>query len=111
MHFTPTYSSRIHQVDWLFAEITRDLLERSDHRSAQALEAGLRAWVKELERGPETLPLDKKTTDQILESLGSFFNESTPRDTSGALLACTHAVPPDVHMTFPLVDKGKFGMR
>ena len=38
MHFTPTYSSWINQVERLFAEVTRDLLQRSDHRSVQALE-------------------------------------------------------------------------
>ena len=38
MHFTQTYSSWINQVERLFAEVTRDLLQRSDHRSVQALE-------------------------------------------------------------------------
>lgn len=38
LHFTPTYSSWINQVERLFAEVTRDLLQRSDHRSVQALE-------------------------------------------------------------------------
>lgn len=46
MHFTPTYSSWINQVERLFAEVTRDLLQRSDHRSVQALEKDLRGWVK-----------------------------------------------------------------
>src|SRR5699024_4037414 len=44
MHFTPTYSSWINQVERLFAEVTRDLLQRSDHRSVQALEKDLREW-------------------------------------------------------------------
>jgi transposase len=39
MHFTPTYSSWINQVERLFAYVTADLLQRSDHRSVQALEA------------------------------------------------------------------------
>ena len=46
MHFTPTYSSWINQVERLFAFVTADLLQRSDHRSVQALEADIRAWVK-----------------------------------------------------------------
>lgn len=36
MHFTPTYSSWINQVERLFAYVTADLLQRSDHRSVQA---------------------------------------------------------------------------
>ena len=33
LHFTPTYSSWINQVERFFAYITADLLQRSDHRS------------------------------------------------------------------------------
>jgi len=36
MHFTPTYSSWINQVERFFAYVTADLLVRSDHRSVQA---------------------------------------------------------------------------
>src|SRR6266542_2451416 len=46
MHFTPTYSSWINQVERLFAYVTTDLLQRSDHRNVQALEADIRNWVK-----------------------------------------------------------------
>src|SRR5664279_5715551 len=35
MHFTPTYSSWINQVERFFAYVTADLLQRSDHRSVQ----------------------------------------------------------------------------
>lgn len=43
MHFTSTYSSWTNQVERLFAEITRDLLQqRSDHRCVQVLEKDLR---------------------------------------------------------------------
>ena len=44
MHFTPTYSSWLNQVERLFAYVTADLLRRSDHRSVQALEKDLREW-------------------------------------------------------------------
>lgn len=43
---SPTYSSWINQVERLFTEVTRDLLQRSDHRSVQALEKDLRQWVR-----------------------------------------------------------------
>ncbi|WP_240689353.1 transposase [Brevibacterium aurantiacum] len=42
MHFTPTYSSWINQVEHLFAEVTRELLQRTDRRSVQALEKDVR---------------------------------------------------------------------
>jgi len=69
MHFTPTYSSWINQVERLFAEVTRDLLQRSDHRSVQALEKDLRAWVTAWNENPKPF-IWTKTADQILESLG-----------------------------------------
>ena len=69
MHFTPTYSSWINQVERLFAEVTRDLLQRSDHRSVQALEKDLRNWVTAWNEHPKPF-IWTKTADQILESLG-----------------------------------------
>jgi len=69
MHFTPTYSSWINQVERLFAEVTRDLLQRSDHRSVQALEKDLRDWVTAWNEHPKPF-IWTKTADQILESLG-----------------------------------------
>jgi transposase/transposase-like protein len=69
MHFTPTYSSWINQVERLFAEVTRDLLQRSDHRSVQALEKDLRDWVKGWNENPKPF-IWTKTADQIFESLG-----------------------------------------
>lgn len=69
LHFTPTYSSWINQVERLFAEVTRDLLQRSDHRSVQALEKDLRDWVTAWNENPKPF-IWTKTADQILESLG-----------------------------------------
>lgn len=69
MHFTPTYSSWINQVERLFAEVTRDLLQRSDHRSVQALEKDLREWVKAWNENPKPF-IWTKTAEEILESLG-----------------------------------------
>lgn len=69
MHFTPTYSSWINQVERLFAEVTRDLLQRSDHRSVQALEKDLRAWITAWNENPKPF-IWTKTANQILESLG-----------------------------------------
>jgi transposase/transcriptional regulator with XRE-family HTH domain len=53
MHFTPTYSSWLNQVERFFAYVTADLLQRSDHRSVQALEADIRRWVKTWNDNPK----------------------------------------------------------
>src|SRR5215213_6571827 len=68
MHFTPTYSSWINQVERFFAYVTSDLLQRSDHRSVQALEADIRGWVKNWNDNPRPF-IWTKTAEQILESL------------------------------------------
>jgi transposase len=68
MHHTPTYSSWINQVERWFAYLTDDLLRRSDHRSVQALEKDIRAWVKAWNENPRPF-IWTKTAEQILESL------------------------------------------
>jgi transposase len=69
MHFTPTYSSWINQVERFFAFVTADLLQRSDHRSVHALEADIRAWVKAWNDNPRPF-IWTKSAEQILTSLG-----------------------------------------
>lgn len=69
MHFTPTYSSWINQVERLFAEVTRDLLQCSDHRNVQTLEEDLRNWVKGWNENPNPF-IWTKTAEEILASLG-----------------------------------------
>ena len=76
LHFTPTYSSWINQVERLFAYVTADLLQRSDHRSVQALEADLRAWVKAWNENPKPF-IWTKTAEQILTSLGRLLQRTT----------------------------------
>ncbi len=69
IHYTPTYSSWINQVERWFAYLTDDLLPRSDHRSVQALEKDIRDWVKAWNENPKPL-IWTKTAEQILDSLG-----------------------------------------
>ena len=76
MHFTPTYSSWINQVERLFAEVTRELLQRSDHRSVQALEKDLRDWVSAWNENPKPF-ICTKTADEILASLGRLLQRTT----------------------------------
>lgn len=68
MHHTPTYSSWINQVERWFAYLTNDLLRRSDHRSVQALEKDIRAWVAAWNENPKPF-IWTKTAEQILQSL------------------------------------------
>jgi transposase/DNA-binding CsgD family transcriptional regulator len=76
LHFTPTYSSWINQVERLFAYVTADLLQRSDHRSVQALEADLRTWVKAWNTNPKPF-VWTKTAEQILGSLARLLQRTT----------------------------------
>ena len=69
VHYTPTYSSWINQVERWFAYLTDDLLRRSDHRNVQALEKDIRAWVTAWNDNPKPF-LWTKTAEQILASLG-----------------------------------------
>ncbi|QGU07043.1 hypothetical protein COCCU_05485 [Corynebacterium occultum] len=71
MHFTPTYSSWINQVERLFAEVAWELLQRSDHRSVQALEKDLRNWVKALNEDPQQF-IWTKTAEEILASIARY---------------------------------------
>jgi transposase/transposase-like protein len=68
MHHTPTYSSWINQVERWFAYLTQDLLQRSDHRSVQALEKDIRDWVAAWNEDPKPF-IWTKTAEQILDSL------------------------------------------
>ena len=77
VHFTPTYSSWINQVERFFGYITTDLLQRSDHRSVQALEADIRAWIQDWNQHPKPF-IWTKTADHILESLRRLLERVTP---------------------------------
>ena len=68
VHYTPTYSSWLNQVERWFAYLTDDLLRRGDHRSVQALEADIRAWVTAWNENPRPF-IWTKTAEQILERL------------------------------------------
>jgi transposase len=76
VHYTPTYSSWINQVERFFAYITADLLQRSDHRSVQALEADIRAWIDAWNENPKPF-IWSKTADQILQKLGRLLQRIT----------------------------------
>jgi transposase len=69
MHFMPTYSSWINQVERWFGCATEELIRRGDHRSVQALEADIRNWNKVWNEDPNPF-IWTKTAEQILGSIG-----------------------------------------
>ena len=54
-----------------FAELTNRKLRRSAHRSVQALEADVKAWIEEWNIDPKPFTWTK-TADDILETLAAY---------------------------------------
>jgi transposase len=71
MHFTPTYSSWINQVERWFALLTDKKLRRGTHRSIYALEKDIRDWIAAWNDNPKPFTWTK-TADEILERLASY---------------------------------------
>ena len=76
MHFTPTSSSWINQVERWFGYITDQLIRRGNHTSVQALEGDIRNWAKGWNENPKPF-IWTKTAEQILESLGRLLTRIT----------------------------------
>jgi transposase len=76
VHYTPTDSSWINQVERWFAYLTDDLLRRSDHRSVQALEKDIRSWVAGWNENPTPF-IWTKSAEQIPESLSRLLQRIT----------------------------------
>jgi transposase len=71
MHFTPTGSSWINQVERWFGFLTDQMIRRGAHKSVQALEADIRAWVDGWNADPKPF-VWKKTAEEILDSLARY---------------------------------------
>jgi transposase len=71
MHFTPTGSSWLNQVERWFGFLTDQLLRRGVHKSVQALEKDVREWVKGWNEDPQPF-VWKKTAEEILDSLARY---------------------------------------
>jgi transposase len=71
MHFTPTGSSWINQVERWFAFLTSQMIRRGVHKSVQALEADIRTWVEGWNADPRPF-VWKKTAEEILDSLARY---------------------------------------
>ena len=71
VHFTPTYSSWINQVERWFATLTDKQLRRGTHRSRRALEDAIRLYLAVYNENPKPF-VWVKTADQILDSIRRF---------------------------------------
>jgi transposase len=71
LHFTPTGSSWINQVERWFGFLTDQLLKRGVHKSVQQLENDVRTWIKTWNDDPKPFTWTK-TADEILNSLAKY---------------------------------------
>jgi transposase-like protein/transposase len=71
LHFTPTGSSWINQVERWFAYLTCQLLRRGVHKSVAALEKDVREWIKNWNEDPKPF-VWTKTAEEILNSLHKY---------------------------------------
>ena len=73
MHFIPTYSSWLNQVERWFGLLTDKRLRRAAHKSLRALEIDIRDWIKAWNADPKPF-VWTKNADEILERLASYLD-------------------------------------
>jgi transposase len=71
MHFTPTYSSWLNQVERWFGLLTDKKLRRGAHRSIHAQEKDIRDWIANWNDNPKPFTWTK-SADAILERLNLY---------------------------------------
>ncbi len=71
IHFTPTGSSWINQVERWFGYLTTQLLQRGVYKNIQALEKDIRSWIKLWNADPKPF-VWTKTAEEILTSLAKY---------------------------------------
>jgi transposase len=71
VHFTPTGSSWINQVERWFGFLTDQMIRRGVHKSVQALEKDVRAWIQTWNENPRPF-MWTKTAEEILDSLAKY---------------------------------------
>jgi transposase len=74
LHFTPTYSSWISQVERWFGYLTDQKIRRGVHKSVQALEADIRDWIEHWNENPRPFAWTK-TAEEILNSLAEYLSK------------------------------------
>ncbi|WP_410628502.1 IS630 family transposase [Amycolatopsis sp. cmx-8-4] len=73
MHFTPTSSSWLNQVERWLGFLTDQILRRGVHKSVQVLEKDVREWIKDWNEDPKPF-VWKKTAEEILDSLARYIS-------------------------------------
>jgi len=73
MHFTPTYSSWLNQVERWFGLLTDTQLRRGVHKNLQALERDIRAWITQWNENPKPF-IWTKSADEILQRLAAYLD-------------------------------------
>jgi hypothetical protein len=73
LHFTPTYSSWLNQVERFFAALTETQLRRGTHRSVAELEAAIRRYLDHVNDDPKPF-VWTKSADDILRSINNILN-------------------------------------
>jgi transposase len=71
LHFTPTYSSWINQVERWCGALTEKQIRRGSHRSTRALEDAIRLYLAAHNTDPKPF-VWVKTADEILTSIARF---------------------------------------
>ncbi|GAA1934916.1 hypothetical protein GCM10009753_80030 [Streptantibioticus ferralitis] len=71
LHFTPTYSSWLNQVERWFALLTDKQLRRGVYKSLQSLEKDIRSWIRTWNDSPRPFAWTK-TADEIHERLAAY---------------------------------------
>jgi transposase len=71
MHFTPTYSSWLNQVERWFGLLTDQKLRCGVHKTLRALENDIRDWIRAWNADPRPFTWTK-SADEILERLASY---------------------------------------
>jgi transposase len=77
IHFTPTGSSWINQVERWFGHLADKLLRRGVHTSVQALESDIKPWTEAWNQDPKPFAWTK-TAEEILHSLAEYLAKISP---------------------------------
>jgi len=80
VHFTPTGSSWVNQVERWFGLLTDKLIRRGVHTSVKALEDDIKAWIDTWNQDPKPFTWTK-TADEILKSLADYLAKIKPAST------------------------------
>lgn len=74
LHFTPTGSSWINQVERWFGYLTDQMLRRGVHKSVRALETDIRNWIQIWNQDPRPF-VWTKSAEEILDSLAKYIEK------------------------------------